>query len=58
MSSFKDFAARKPKLTSALLWLFAGLITIGCFMYQDKTGPTYPLEGAIDNQSCDQDHIA
>jgi len=35
-------------MTSALLWLLSGLITIGCFMYQDKTGPTYPLEGTMD----------
>ena len=48
MSKLKDFALRKPKLSSALLWLLSGLITIGCFMYQDKTGPTYPLEGIID----------
>lgn len=48
MNRFKDFSAQKPKLASALLWVLAGLITIGCFMYQDKTGPTYPLEGAID----------
>jgi hypothetical protein len=40
-----DFAKRKPKLTSALLWIVSMLITIGCFAYQDKTGPTYPLEG-------------
>ena len=39
------FARRKPKLTSTLLWFLAGIITLGCFAYQDKTGPTYPLEG-------------
>jgi hypothetical protein len=39
------FTKRKPKLTSALLWLLAGIITLACFTYQDKTGPTYPLEG-------------
>lgn len=39
-----NFAKRKPKLTGALLWLLAAIITIGCFAYQDKTGPTYPLE--------------
>ena len=39
---------KKPKLGSALLWLLAAIITIACFTYQDKTGPTYPLEGAFD----------
>lgn len=48
MSSIKDLIQRKPKLTSAMLWLFAAIITIGCFTYQDKTGPTYPLEGQLE----------
>ena len=43
-----SFAERKPKLTSVLLWLLAGVITLICFTYQDKTGPTYPLEGDIE----------
>lgn len=50
MSKLKDFAARKPKLTSILLWILAGVFTIACFMYQDKTGPTYPLEGTLDTE--------
>ncbi len=45
MQSLTAFAKRKPKLTSALLWILAGVITLVCFTYQDKTGPTYPLEG-------------
>lgn len=28
-----------------LLWGLAALVTLGCFTYQDKTGPTQPLEG-------------
>jgi hypothetical protein len=48
MESLTAFAERKPKLTSALLWLLAGVITIACFTYQDKTGPTYPLEGELE----------
>ena len=48
MSKLKEFAVQKPKMTSALLWVLSAIITIGCFMYQDKTGPTYPLEGALD----------
>ncbi len=50
MSSLKAFAERKPKLTSALLWALAVLITLACFTYQDKTGPTYPLEGELQTQ--------
>lgn len=45
MGTIIDFANRNPKLTSILLWILAVVLTIGCFMYQDKTGPTYPLEG-------------
>jgi len=48
MKSIKSFTEQKPKLTSLLLWLFAGVITLICFTYQDKTGPTYPLEGDIE----------
>ncbi len=51
MSKLKEFAVRKPKLTSVLLWVLSAIITIGCFMYQDKTGPTYPLEGEFDTVS-------
>ena len=51
MSKLKEFALRKPKLTSVLLWGLSAIITIGCFMYQDKTGPTYPLEGEFDTAS-------
>ena len=35
-------------LSSVILWLLSGLLTIACFTYQDKTGPTYPLEGQIE----------
>ena len=47
VTSLKTFAARRPVLTSALLWMLSIAITLLCFMYQDKTGPTYPLEGDI-----------
>ncbi|MEA2008231.1 MAG: hypothetical protein U9O54_03845 [Chloroflexota bacterium] len=47
----KNFIDHKPKLTSVLLWILAGIITIACFMYQDKTGPTYPLEGEYETNS-------
>ncbi len=51
MSKLKEFALQKPKLTSVLLWVLSAVITLGCFMYQDKTGPTYPLEGEFDTAS-------
>ena len=47
MSFLKNFARRRSKLTSALLWALSVAATIGCFGYQDKTGPTYPLEGEL-----------
>jgi hypothetical protein len=45
MPSLTSFATRKPRLTSVLLWALAVIVTLACLMYQDKTGPTYPLEG-------------
>ncbi len=45
MAALRAFASRRPGLTGALLWVFAILVTLACFTYQDKTGPTYPLEG-------------
>lgn len=48
MSKLTEFAIQKPRLTNIVLWVIAGIIALGCFMYQDKTGPTYPLEGSLD----------
>jgi len=45
MAALRAFASRRPGLTGALLWVFAIFVTLACFTYQDKTGPTYPLEG-------------
>ena len=45
MASIKGLAERRPRLTSVILWILAAILTLGCFAYQDKTGPTYPLEG-------------
>jgi len=45
MTLQQNFFHRRPKLTCILLWLLAIILTLTCFMYQDKTGPTYPLEG-------------
>ncbi len=43
----KKIASTRPALTKAILWLLAVVITGACFTYQDKTGPTYPLEGSL-----------
>ncbi len=48
MRFLKEFSSRRPVLASILLWLLAAAITLGCFTYQDKTGPTYPLEGKFE----------
>jgi hypothetical protein len=32
----------------AFLWVLAAAVTLGSFAYQDKTGPTYPLEGRLE----------
>jgi hypothetical protein len=36
---------RKIRYRNTLLWCVAIILTIACVTYQDKTGPTYPLEG-------------
>ncbi len=43
--SLKELAQRRPLFTSALLWIASVVLTLGALTYQDKTGPTYPLEG-------------
>ncbi len=43
-----EFRTRNPRLTGIALWAVAVVATIACFTYQDKTGPTYPLEGDFD----------
>jgi hypothetical protein len=48
MSKLIEFHKRKPRLSSVILWVLSGLLTIACFTYQDKTGPTYPLEGQFE----------
>jgi len=30
-----------------LLWVVAAALTLACFAFQNRTGPTYPLEGTI-----------
>jgi len=43
----KTFMNRRPVTGSIILWALAVAITVLCLMYQDKTGPTYPLEGEL-----------
>jgi hypothetical protein len=33
---------------SILLWLAAAALTVACFVFQNRTGPTYPLEGTVE----------
>lgn len=42
-------------LKSIALWIVAILVTILCLSYQDKTGPTYPLRGTIEDGGADLD---
>ena len=43
----------RPLLRSILLWSLAILLTFACFSYQDKTGPTYPLQGQFSTEKGD-----
>lgn len=47
MTFLMPLATRYPRLFRLVLWLAAVVITLACFTYQDKTGPTYPLEGEL-----------
>jgi hypothetical protein len=44
----RNISRERPALARRLLWLVAIVFKIANFMYQDKTGPTYPLEGEIE----------
>ncbi len=46
-----EFAIRKPRLTSALLWLAAIAFTLATFAWQERTGPTAPVEGELTTPS-------
>jgi hypothetical protein len=37
----------KSPVRNVLLWIAALLFTLGSLTYQDRTGPTYPLEGTL-----------
>ncbi|MFH1754343.1 MAG: hypothetical protein ABIA59_01455 [Candidatus Latescibacterota bacterium] len=45
MSSLIEFSKQRPVLTSVILWVLSGLITLACFTFQNRTGPTQPLIG-------------
>ncbi len=47
MSSIKQLKEERPRLASVILWTLAVVITLLCFAYQNRTGPTYPLEGSV-----------
>lgn len=38
---------KRPRLAGFVLWFLAAALTVGAFKHQDKTGPTYPLDGTI-----------
>ena len=45
--AFSGWRKEHPKLVSGLLWVLSAIVTLAFFTYQDKTGPTYPLEGTL-----------
>lgn len=45
MSSLKEFFVRRRLLAGILFWTVSVIIAFVCLAYQDRTGPTYPLEG-------------
>lgn len=47
-SATPDRPQKANRWVSIGLWALAIVLTLACFLYQDKTGPTYPLEGSID----------
>jgi len=47
MGKIKDYTSSHPVIVSVVLWIVALAVTGACLMWQDKTGPTYPLHGTI-----------
>lgn len=45
-----DVTDRRPLIRSLSLWLLSIIVSVLCFTYQDRTGPTYPLEGTFPTQ--------
>jgi hypothetical protein len=46
--SIRSFLQGHPSLVRRLLWLAAIALTLATFTYQDRTGPTHPLEGTFE----------
>ena len=47
MGKLKGFVERHPVMTTIVLWVIAVLVTGASLLWQDQTGPTYPLSGAV-----------
>jgi hypothetical protein len=47
MGWLKSFVRTHPILTSVILWTVACLVTGASLLWQDQTGPTYPLQGTV-----------
>ena len=47
MSPTDQRGPRKTLLMASFLWTISVLLTLFCFTFQDRTGPTYPLEGVV-----------
>jgi hypothetical protein len=47
MSERIPLARRHPRALGAALWALAVLAAAGCFLWQDTSGPTYPLRGTV-----------
>ena len=47
MSGLKDFTSRHPVVVSVILWVIALAVTGVALLWQDQTGPTYPLQGTL-----------
>ncbi|MBD3178845.1 MAG: hypothetical protein GF417_04175 [Candidatus Latescibacteria bacterium] len=43
----KEFFDKRPVAGSIILWVIALIATLLCISYQDRTGPTYPLDGDV-----------
>lgn len=47
MGKLKEFAKARPVVTSVVLWVIAIVFTGLCLLWQDTTGPTYPVDVTI-----------
>jgi hypothetical protein len=47
MPSINKSKSHRSILVKVLLWVLAALLTVACFAFQDRTGPTQPLIGDV-----------